>query len=113
MNNLQAIDEGREHSDEVLIDGAFIEQDLGIVRRSRCNYRRRGVLPPPDANFLGKHLWRLSTYRRFKAELIAGKFEVIRRLPNRCASRKGRQSLPPVSRESSGPPRAAQRANAK
>jgi hypothetical protein len=112
MNDLQAIEEGNAHSDETLIDGAFIEKDLGIARRSRCNYRRRGVLPPPDTNLLGKNLWRLSTYRQFKADLLARKFEMIRRLPNRYASRQDRRSQPATSGESSGSARAAQCANA-
>jgi hypothetical protein len=68
--------------DEPMIDGAFIENDLGIVGRSRRNYRARGILPAPDANLLGRDLWRLSTYRRFKADLLAGKFAMVKRPPH-------------------------------
>jgi hypothetical protein len=113
MNDLQTIQEGNPQTDEVLIDGAFIEKDLGIARRSRCNYRSRGVLPPPDTNLLGKNLWRLSTYRQFKADLLAGKFVMDRRPPDRYAFRKKRRSPPATSRKPSPSARAARRAIAK
>jgi hypothetical protein len=68
--------------DEPLIDGAFIDNDLGIAERSRRNYLALGLLPPPDTNLLGKNLWRVSTYRKFKSELLAGKFAKLRRAPS-------------------------------
>lgn len=68
--------------DEPMIDGAFIDSDLGIASRSRRNYLSKGILPPPDANLLGRDLWRVSTYRKFKAELLAGKFAMMRRPPH-------------------------------
>lgn len=68
-------------TDERMIDGAFIDSDLGIAKRSRSNYLALGVLPAPDANLLGKNLWRVSTYRKFKRELLAGKFAKLRRPP--------------------------------
>jgi hypothetical protein len=68
--------------DEPMIDGAFIDRDLDIGPRTRRNYRARGILPPPDANLLGRDLWRLSRYRKFKADLLAGKFAMIRRPPH-------------------------------
>lgn len=68
--------------DEPLIDGSYIQHDLGIGSRSRRNYRAKGILPPPDANLLGRDLWRLSSYRKFKADLLAGKFSLVRRPPH-------------------------------
>jgi hypothetical protein len=67
--------------DEPMIDGAFIDSDLCIASRSRRNYLSKGILPPPDTNLLGRDLWRLSSYRAFKADLLAGKFAMIRRPP--------------------------------
>jgi len=69
-------------TDEPLIDGAFIDSDLGIAKRSRSNYLALGVLPRPDANLLGKNLWRVSTYRKFKRDLLAGKFAKVRQVPS-------------------------------
>jgi hypothetical protein len=68
--------------DEPVIDGAFIENDLGIGSRTRRTYRAKGILPAPDANLLGRDVWRLGTYRRFKADLLAGKFAMVRRPPH-------------------------------
>ena len=68
--------------DDPVIDGAYIENDLGIVSRTRRNYRAKGILPAPDANLLGRDVWRLSTYRKFKADLLAGKFALLRRPPH-------------------------------
>lgn len=72
----------KAETDEPVIDGAFIENDLGIGRRTRRNYRAKGILPPPDANLLGRDIWRLSTYRKFKADLLAGKFAMRKRPPH-------------------------------
>ncbi|MGA2190540.1 MAG: hypothetical protein ABSH33_18625 [Steroidobacteraceae bacterium] len=68
--------------DDPFIDGAHIDRDLGIVPRSRRNYLNKGILPPPDANLLGRDLWRLSTYTNFKSELLAGKFAMKKRPPH-------------------------------
>lgn len=68
--------------DEPMIDGAFIDNDLGIVPRTRRNYLAKRILPPPDTNLQGRDLWRLSTYRQFKADLLAGKFSMRKRPPH-------------------------------
>jgi len=68
--------------DEPMIDGGHIDADLGIVSRTRRNYLARGILPAPDANLLGRDVWKLSTYRRFKADLLAGKFALTKRPPH-------------------------------
>lgn len=68
--------------DEPMLDGGFINADLGMCSRTRRNLRTRGILPPPDANLLGRDLWRLSTYRQFKADLLAGKFALTRLPPH-------------------------------
>jgi DNA-binding transcriptional MerR regulator len=78
-------DQSTENSaalDEPMIDRAFIGGDIGVTPRTLRDYQKKGRLPPPDANLLGRDLWRLSTYRRFKADLLAGKFAMIRRLPH-------------------------------
>jgi hypothetical protein len=73
--------------DEPVIDLAFIENDIGVVRRTCRNYIAKGILPPPDSNLLGRDIWRLSTYRKFKADLLQGKFERAKRNPALRASK--------------------------
>jgi len=68
--------------DEPMLTGAMIERDLGIVRRTRTNYVAKGILPQPDANLCGRDLWRQSTYRKFKADLLAGKFALSKVPPH-------------------------------
>jgi hypothetical protein len=68
-------------ADEPVIDLAYIENDIGVVRRTCRNYIAKGILPPPDSNLLGRDLWRLSTYRKFKADLLQGKFVLPKRNP--------------------------------
>ncbi|HWS61977.1 MAG TPA: hypothetical protein VN325_04415 [Steroidobacteraceae bacterium] len=68
--------------DEPVVDGAYIENDLGISSRTRRTYGKDGILPPPDANLLGRNIWKQSTYRKFKADLLAGKFALLRRPPH-------------------------------
>lgn len=68
--------------DDPLIDNRFIATDLGVCGRTIRNYESQGLLPQPDANFRGRKLRRLSTYRRFKAELFAGKFAKQKRPPH-------------------------------
>ena len=68
--------------DEPMIDRAFIGGDIGVTPRTLRNYQRAGTLPPPDANLLGRDLWQLSTYRRFKSDLLAGKFAIVKRPPH-------------------------------
>jgi hypothetical protein len=73
--------------DEPVIDGAFIDGDLGIAPRTRRNYLTKQILPPPDANLQGRDIWRLSTYRKFKADLLAGKFAMAKRPPHLRAAK--------------------------
>jgi hypothetical protein len=67
---------------EPMLDGAYIDDDLVITPRTRRNYLARGILPAPDANLLGRDLWRASSYAKFKADLLAGKFSLKRRPPH-------------------------------
>ena len=71
-----------EIADEPMIDGAFIDADLDISPRTRRKYLAKNILPPPDTNLFGRDLWRQSTYRRFKAGLLAGKFAMTNRPPH-------------------------------
>ncbi len=68
--------------DEPMLDGGFINADLSICSRTRRNLQARGILPKADTNLLGRDLWRQSTYHRFKADLLAGKFALSRSLPH-------------------------------
>jgi hypothetical protein len=68
--------------DEPFMDRAAIGDDLRLSPRTLRNYGTKGILPAPDANLQGRDLWRLSTYRQFKADLLAGKFSLRRRPPH-------------------------------
>jgi len=56
---------------ERLIDGAFIDSDLGIVDRTRRNMVRRGDLPEPIGYLGGRARWRLGDYLEARAKLLA------------------------------------------
>lgn len=68
--------------DDPLIDNRYIATDLGVCGRTVRNYESEGLLPAADANLRGRKLRRLSNYRKFKAELLAGKFALSRCLPH-------------------------------
>jgi hypothetical protein len=68
--------------DEPFVDRADIGSDLRVSSRALRNYRAKGILPVPDANLQGRDLWRLSTYRKFKEDLLAGKFALTRLPPH-------------------------------
>lgn len=54
-----------------LIDGTFIDRDLGIVDRTRRNMIRRGDLPEPIGYLGGRARWRLSDYLAARERLLA------------------------------------------
>ena len=56
---------------ERLIDGAFIDSDLGIVDRTRRNMVRRGDLPEPVGYVGGRARWRLGDYLAARERLLA------------------------------------------
>jgi hypothetical protein len=71
-----------EATDEPVIDMSFIENDLGVVGRTCRKYIAKGILPRPDSNLCGRDIWRLSTYRKFKQDLLEGKFALAKRPPH-------------------------------
>ena len=56
---------------ERLIDGAYIDNDLGIVDRTRRNMVRRGDLPEPIGYLGGRARWRLGDYLVARERLLA------------------------------------------
>jgi hypothetical protein len=40
---------------------------------------KRGDFPPAEGNLHGRNIWRESTYRKYKEQVLAGKFAKIRR----------------------------------
>ena len=61
-------------ADEALVWGEDIDRDLDITSRCRRKKIEQGIIPSPDGSFAGRNFWKLSTYKRFKADLLAGKF---------------------------------------
>ena len=56
---------------ERLVDGAYIDQDLGIVDRTRRNMVARGDLPQPVGYLGGRARWRLGDYLAARERLLA------------------------------------------
>ena len=54
-----------------LIDGAYIDADLGIVDRTRRNMIRRGDLPQPVGYVGGRARWRFADYFAARERLLA------------------------------------------
>lgn len=54
-----------------LIDGGYIDRDLGIVDRTRRNMIRRGDLPEPAGYVGGRARWRLGDYLAARERLLA------------------------------------------
>jgi hypothetical protein len=54
-----------------LIDGAYIDADLGIVDRTRRNMVRRGDLPEPVGYVGGRARWRLGDYLAARDRLLS------------------------------------------
>ena len=66
---------------ESVLYGPDIDKDLNCSSRTRRNYIEAGIIPPADGNFAGRPFWRQSTYAKFKADLLAGKFAKPGRRP--------------------------------
>jgi hypothetical protein len=58
-------------SPDCLIDGAYIDGDLGIVDRTRRKMVSDGRLPPPVGFIGGRARWRLSDYVTARDRLLA------------------------------------------
>jgi len=56
---------------EPLIHGPEIDGDLRIGQRTRRLMIKDGRLPPPDGYIAGKAVWKLRTYLRARARLLA------------------------------------------
>ena len=62
---------GASPDPERLIDGNFIDSDLGIVDRTRRNLIKRGDLPRPVGYLNGRARWRLADYLAARDLLLA------------------------------------------
>jgi predicted DNA-binding transcriptional regulator AlpA len=53
-------------------------RDVGVTDRCVRKWIVRGIFPQPDANLRGRNCWRLSTFRAWKADALAGKYRAER-----------------------------------
>jgi hypothetical protein len=53
--------------------------DVGVTDRRIRKWIVKGFFPQPDANLRGRNCWRLSTFRSWKADVLAGKYSQQRR----------------------------------
>jgi hypothetical protein len=61
------------------VDARFITKDIGVTDRGLRKQITRGDFPKADGNLHGRNVWRESTYRRYKEQVLAGKFSKVRR----------------------------------
>jgi hypothetical protein len=68
------------HSDEDrLIYTADICTAVGVTDRCIRKWVVRGCFPQPDANLRGRNCWKLSTFRTWKSDVLAGRYAKYRR----------------------------------
>jgi hypothetical protein len=53
--------------------------DVGVTDRCVRKWIVNGHFPQPDANLRGRNCWKLSTFRAWKADVLAGKYSKERR----------------------------------
>lgn len=62
-----------------LIYTSDICTDVGVTDRGLRNWVTKGKFPAPDGNLNGRNFWRHSTYQRWRADVLAGRFSQRRR----------------------------------
>jgi hypothetical protein len=61
------------------VDARFITKDIGVTDRGLRKQIKRGDFPRADGNLHGRNVWRESTYRKYKEQVLAGDFAKVRR----------------------------------
>jgi hypothetical protein len=62
-----------------LVYSIDIASDNGITSRCLRKWIQKGRFPPPDGNLHGRNFWLRSTYERWQADVLAGKYSQPRR----------------------------------
>ena len=70
---------------EKLIYSSRITADNNVTDRAIRKWIARGHFPVPDGNLHGRNFWRLSTYRAWQADVMAGKFAQKRAFGSQAA----------------------------
>ncbi len=91
-------------------DGAFplvyvpeIKADIGIGDRGQRYQVLAGKFPPADGNLNGKNFWYRSTYRRWQADVLAGRYRKESSPP--ASKRYRKESSPPATKKRAPNPR--------
>ena len=58
---------------------SLITQDNNVTDRCLRKWIATGRFPAPDGNLNGRNFWLRSTYERWKADVLAGKYSQQRR----------------------------------
>jgi hypothetical protein len=58
-----------------------IRRNEQIGERCLRQWLANGKFPPPDGNLLGRNFWLRSTYERWKADVLAGRYSRRRCVP--------------------------------
>jgi hypothetical protein len=69
-------------SGAVRVWSAHITRDNGVTDRCLRKWIATGRFPHPDGNLNGRNFWEAETYRRWKADVLDGKYRKERRPGN-------------------------------
>lgn len=72
--------------DAKIFSGPIRKENGNITDRGFRKWIAAGKFPQPDGNLNGRNFWLLGTYRRWKADVLAGKFKQGRK-PNQFTVR--------------------------
>jgi len=65
-----------------------ITRDLKVTDRVSANGSPAIGFPPPDGNLNGRNFWKASTYQKWKADALAGKYGRQSTLPRAPSVRR-------------------------
>ena len=69
---------GSAPADDIpLVFATEITTDYGIGDRGFRKWQATGKFPPPDGNLNGRNFWRRSTYRKWQADVLAGRYRKV------------------------------------
>lgn len=72
--------------DGPLVFMSEITRDFDITDRGVRKWIATDKFPPPDGNLNGRNFWKASTYRQWKSDVLAGKYQRPSNLPRKKSS---------------------------
>lgn len=62
------------NTDSEIVWGHIILKDVCITDRGLRKWIAGGIFPKPDGNLNGRNFWKRETYKRWQADVLAGKY---------------------------------------